>query len=184
MEPTQEASMQREWMGMLAASAFILASGVPAIAATEPPVEPSARMVEIPGAGAVVRLPRGWRTWLPEGYHYPQVRTTDPATGWTCALWLSGELASAASAADAMADVPEAADMGISRGEPFETPVGTAVLVTYGGREAQQPPAYVVHEAYVKVDEEGTEAAAATAVVMKGRSAPSKPRVVRADHPF
>ena len=38
------------------ASAFILASGVPAIAATEPPVEPSARMVEIPGAGAVVLL--------------------------------------------------------------------------------------------------------------------------------
>ena len=42
----------------------------------------------------------------------------------------------------------------------------------------------VIHQAFVEVDEEGTEAAAATAVVMKLTSAgPSKP-VFRADHPF
>ena len=43
----------------------------------------------------------------------------------------------------------------------------------------------VVHEAYVKVDEEGTEAAAATAVVMTTKSAAPRPApVFRADHPF
>lgn len=42
----------------------------------------------------------------------------------------------------------------------------------------------VIHQAFVEVDEEGTEAAAATAVVMELTSVgPSKP-VFRADHPF
>jgi len=43
----------------------------------------------------------------------------------------------------------------------------------------------VLHKAYVRVDEEGTEAAAATAVVMKLTAAiPQEPVVFRADHPF
>ncbi|MBM4372119.1 MAG: serpin family protein, partial [Deltaproteobacteria bacterium] len=43
----------------------------------------------------------------------------------------------------------------------------------------------VVHKAWVKVDEQGTEAAAATAVVMTARSAATSPTpVFRADHPF
>lgn len=44
----------------------------------------------------------------------------------------------------------------------------------------------VIHEAYVKVDEKGTEAAAATAVAMAGRAAAplSEIPVFRADHPF
>ena len=43
----------------------------------------------------------------------------------------------------------------------------------------------VVHKAYVDVDEEGTEAAAATAVVMTLAAAmPAEPLVFRADHPF
>jgi serpin B len=41
----------------------------------------------------------------------------------------------------------------------------------------------VIHKAYVKVNEEGTEAAAATGVVVGGTSAPEHP-VFRADHPF
>jgi serpin B len=44
----------------------------------------------------------------------------------------------------------------------------------------------VIHQAYVKVDEKGTEAAAATAVVMLGESS-AEPRdliIFRADHPF
>jgi serpin B len=41
----------------------------------------------------------------------------------------------------------------------------------------------VIHEAYVKVDEEGTEAAAATAVVV-GRTSMPAPFEFRADHPF
>jgi serpin B len=42
----------------------------------------------------------------------------------------------------------------------------------------------VVHKAFVEVNEEGTEAAAATGAVMKLRSAPAKPKLFRADHPF
>jgi len=45
----------------------------------------------------------------------------------------------------------------------------------------------VIHKAYVDVNEEGTEAAAATAVVMVGAMASMRPPptpVFRADHPF
>ena len=44
----------------------------------------------------------------------------------------------------------------------------------------------VLHKAFVAVDEEGTEAAAATAVVMKPTAIPvrQEPKVFRADHPF
>ncbi|WP_224247508.1 serpin family protein [Hyalangium gracile] len=44
----------------------------------------------------------------------------------------------------------------------------------------------VFHKAFVKLDEKGTEAAAATAVVMISRTAmrPGKPKDFRADHPF
>ncbi len=42
----------------------------------------------------------------------------------------------------------------------------------------------VVHKAFVDVNEEGTEAAAATGVVMTLTSAPSAPALFRADHPF
>jgi len=42
----------------------------------------------------------------------------------------------------------------------------------------------VIHKAFVAVDEEGTEAAAATAVTMRLTSAPAPPKVFRADHPF
>jgi serpin B len=41
----------------------------------------------------------------------------------------------------------------------------------------------VIHQAYVDVNEEGTEAAAATAVVMK-TTAVMEPFEFRADHPF
>jgi serpin B len=44
--------------------------------------------------------------------------------------------------------------------------------------------AAVLHKAFVEVNEEGTEAAAATAVVMTLRSVPTPPPVFRADHPF
>ena len=42
----------------------------------------------------------------------------------------------------------------------------------------------VIHKAFVDVNEEGTEAAAATAVVMTLRGMPDPPVAFRADHPF
>ncbi len=43
----------------------------------------------------------------------------------------------------------------------------------------------VIHKAFVKVNEEGTEAAAATAVIMEATAAPAEqPIEVRVDHPF
>jgi serpin B len=42
----------------------------------------------------------------------------------------------------------------------------------------------IFHKAFVAVDEEGTEAAAATAVVMSRESLRPLPPVFRADHPF
>ena len=44
----------------------------------------------------------------------------------------------------------------------------------------------IIHKAFVAVDEEGTEAAAATAIAMAGAAmpVPTKPKIFRADHPF
>jgi serpin B len=42
----------------------------------------------------------------------------------------------------------------------------------------------VIHKAYIDVNEEGTEAAAATAVDVLMRGMPPQPPVFRADHPF
>ena len=42
----------------------------------------------------------------------------------------------------------------------------------------------IIHQAYVKVDEKGTEAAAATAVIMAATGMPDESKIFRADHPF
>ena len=42
----------------------------------------------------------------------------------------------------------------------------------------------VIHEAYIAVDEEGTEAAAATAVVMRATAAPLETVQLTIDRPF
>jgi len=43
---------------------------------------------------------------------------------------------------------------------------------------------FVIHQAFIDVNEEGTEAAAATAVGMRAGGAPPKPITIRADRPF
>jgi len=42
----------------------------------------------------------------------------------------------------------------------------------------------VLHKAFVSLDEAGTEAAAATAVIMKETAMPGQPVEVTIDHPF
>jgi serine protease inhibitor len=42
----------------------------------------------------------------------------------------------------------------------------------------------VLHKAFVAVNEEGTEAAAATAIAMRAKGLPWSQPVIRADHPF
>ena len=52
-------------------------------------------------------------------------------------------------------------------------------------KDARLSVSQVFHKAFVKVDEKGTEAAAATAVVaVAGGAAPAKPRELVVDHPF
>ena len=65
----------------------------------------------------------------------------------------------------------------------FDKPAGTADFSGMDGRRELFISA-VLHKAFVEVNEEGTEAAAATAVVMSLRSMPTPPPVFRADHPF
>jgi serpin B len=55
------------------------------------------------------------------------------------------------------------------------------------GRKSREEGLFVsavIHQAFVEVNEEGTEATAATAVVMTLGSMPTSPPVFRADHPF
>ncbi|MCX7009448.1 MAG: serpin family protein, partial [Kiritimatiellaeota bacterium] len=58
----------------------------------------------------------------------------------------------------------------------------------FSGMDGQRDLAIsaILHKAFVDVNEEGTEAAAATAVVMKAMAMlePEPPAVLRADHPF
>ena len=72
---------------------------------------------------------------------------------------------------------------GVLRSLGIENAFGDADFSGMDGTKALYISA-VIHQAFVDVNEEGTEAAAATAVVMAVRSIPEPPPVFRADHPF
>jgi serpin B len=59
-------------------------------------------------------------------------------------------------------------------------------LADFSGMTTQEPLyiAHVIHQANISVDEKGTEAVAATAVVMQAGSAPTEPFDIRFDRPF
>ena len=62
-----------------------------------------------------------------------------------------------------------------------------AAAANFSGMDGQENWLYigaVLHKAFVDVNEEGTEAAAATAVIMMARAAVMEPPTFRADHPF
>jgi serpin B len=65
----------------------------------------------------------------------------------------------------------------------FDVPPNTADFSGMNGNK-DLSIAYVFHKAFVEVNEEGTEAAAATAVIMTLKSAPHSSPVFHADHPF
>jgi serpin B len=65
-------------------------------------------------------------------------------------------------------------------------PIAFTDKADFTGMTKQEPLtiAEVLHQAFIAVDEKGTEAAAATAVVMRATSAPLSPIELRADRPF
>lgn len=61
---------------------------------------------------------------------------------------------------------------------------GTADLSTLTGSANDVAFDQAVHKAKITVDEEGTEAAAATAFIMSRSSRPAEPYKFRCNHPF
>jgi len=100
--------------------------------------------------------------WL-EGLQRQQVAVSLPKVETTCTFELK----------------PTLSAMGMS--DAFLWPAADFSGMT-GGRDLFISA--VIHKAFVRVDEKGTEAAAATAVVMTLGMAPMQPVVFNADHPF
>ena len=71
-----------------------------------------------------------------------------------------------------------------SMGMPDAFNHGKADLSGYGWKKDNLFIGVAIHKAYVDVNEEGTEAAAATAVGIQTTSMPTPTPVFRADHPF
>ncbi len=140
-------------MGVLIASLFVLTSMTTTTAQPSPSEEPSTRTVEIPGAGAVVTLPREWRTWRRTEYDAMRrqttgVWTTDLASGWTCHIRSNKDLVSADAAADEFASAMEFMPYELRERVSFDVPEGQVVSVTYGSTD-QDPPRIYHDDVYV-----------------------------------
>lgn len=69
-------------------------------------------------------------------------------------------------------------------GMPLAFDMAKADFTAMNGGKEPLGISEVIHKAFVDVNEEGTEAAAATAVLMRVTGMPREPVVFRADHPF
>ena len=144
--------MQQRVMGLVIASMLILAPTAPAMAQAEP----STTTVEIPGAGAVVTLPREWRTWQrnePDRVtrEATGVWTTELASGWTCHLRSDTDLVSAETAADEMVAALEYVPYRLRERATHDAPEGRVVSVTY--ESTDQDPPRIFHDVYVDAPE-------------------------------
>ncbi len=68
--------------------------------------------------------------------------------------------------------------------DAFDSEANFSGMDGVDGREQGLYIAAVIHQAFVDVNEEGSEAAAATAVLMAAKGISSPPPIFRADHPF
>lgn len=135
-------------------SLLVLGSMMPgAIHADE--AEPSTiRLVEIPGAGAVVALPRTWQTWLRTEYEEvsrqaPGVWTSDPETGLMCHLRTGDEPVSAQEAADTFIEALELVPYELLDYGSAESTFGSVISVTIDQRDSEVTSTY--HDVYVDV---------------------------------
>ena len=126
--------MRMRWMASLMSVVCGLVSVTSAVAQSpSPEASTTTRVVEIPGAGAAITLPRQWRTWW--GQHTrlgSGVWTTDLAAGWTCQLSAQADLVSAEAAADEFVADLEFVPYELLERTSFDTPGGHVVSVTFG----------------------------------------------------
>ena len=138
------------------------------------------QVIELPYDGSALSMV----ILLPDSGRFDEFEGTLDATGW-----------------DAMLDEVVYGDVDLSLPKfTFESSLSLAEVLAELGMpiafdpddadfsgmtdEAQLFISDVIHKAFVAVDEEGTEAAAATAVTLGATSAPSEPVVVNVDRPF
>jgi len=120
----------------------VLASVTSTAAQSFPPEARATRIVEIPGAGATVTLPRQWRTWWGEHARMGTgVWTTDLASGWTCQISAQQDLVSAEAAADEFVAGLEFVPSVLRGRTSFDVPGGHVVSVSFGTPDRVDPQA-------------------------------------------
>jgi serpin B len=166
--------------------AFYLADGTQV---TKPLMTASERLGYASGDGyQVVQLPYD-RDELAMTIIVPDSGRFAEVEGAMSAEWLTGALARVADE-QLLLTMPKfgfessfsLGDLLAAMGMPVAFSDGADFSGMTGKRDLQISE--VVHKAFVAVDEEGTEAAAATGVIMRTTAMPAEPREVRIDRPF